>query len=436
VICAAAVALAATGCRRAAPKKEQAPPPPAAQPQPLDSVSADSSLEPTNPDEIGSLAPAGSGSAAGGAAAGPPGGAKGQRKGKRIVRFLIDGPEQPIAVGGAATVYSKGVIWRLSGNAAQVSLLGQNGPAPGPDAPERAKKWPRGRVAVAEDGSGVMHAYWVEGQSLMRSALDAEGKLGTPEAVAGDAVSGSSPSAVRAGGRDAVAYLATPNARNAERHARMWVEGGSVIDLSPEGSGATSISLVPVGGARVMATWLDARQAMSPVHARRFEAREGGTAMAPDEVVFVGGPPEGYPEIAGVRVGEAASALLPLSTEKGFALHGIMVDWAGKAKIRALPYPNGMDVAPVAGAYACGESFVVYARPEAKEPGSPQVLEVATLNASGAIEAQEVVAYPGQVLELSAAAAGDSVWVVYTAGTKSFAMRIGCNGKGEAGKGT
>jgi hypothetical protein len=157
--------------------------------------------------------------------------------------------------------------------------------------------------------------------------------------------------------------------------------------------------------------------------------------MAPDEVVFVGGPPEGYPELGAVRVGEAATALLPLSTDKGFALHGIMVDWAGKAKIRALAYPNGMDVAPVAGAWACNESFVVYARPETKEPGSPQVLEVATLNASGSIDAQEVVAYPGQVLELSAAAVGDSVWVIYTAGTKSFAMRIGCSAKGGAGKG-
>jgi hypothetical protein len=42
---------------------------------------------------------------------------------------------------------------------------------------------------------------------------------------------------------------------------------------------------------------------------------------------------------------------------------------------------------------------------------------------------EEVAAYPGQVLELSAAATDENtVWVVYTANAKSFALRIGCGG--------
>jgi hypothetical protein len=346
---------------------------------------------------------------------------------RSTARFMLDGPELPIAMGGAATVFSKGVLWRLSGNAASVSLFGPNGPAPGPSEEERMKKWPRGKVTVAEDASGSMHSYWIEGRELIRHTITPDGKLENQEVVLHDATPGTFPAALRSGGRDVVAYIANGSARNAERHARLWVEGGGILDLSPEGSGASSISLVPVGAGQVIAMWLDARQAMTPVHARRFEVREKTTAIAEDEVLFVGGPPEGYPELIGVRSGGSAAGLLPLATEKGFALHNIMVNWQGKSIISALEYPNGMDIAPVAGATACGQSILIYTRPEGKEPGSPQVLELATVGSNGSIDVEEVAAYPGQVLELSAAATDENtVWVVYTANAKSFALRIRC----------
>jgi len=346
---------------------------------------------------------------------------------RSTARFMLDGPELPIAMGGAATVFSKGILWRLSGNAASVSLFGPNGPSAGPSEEERTKKWPRGKVSVAEDASGSMHAYWIEGRELIRHSITADGKLENQEVVLHDAVPGTYPVALRAAGRDVVAYIANASTRNAERHARLWVEGGGILDLSPEGSGASSISLVPVGAGQVIAMWLDARQAMTPVHARRFEVREKTTAIAEDEVLFVGGPPEGYPELIGVRSGGSAAGLLPLATDKGFALHNIMVNWQGKAIISALEYPNGMDIAPVAGATACGQSILVYTRPEGKEPGSPQVLELATVGSNGSIDVEEVAAYPGQVLELSAAATDENtVWVVYTANAKSFALRIRC----------
>jgi hypothetical protein len=351
--------------------------------------------------------------------------------GKRsTARFMLDGPELPIAMGGAATVYSKGVIWRLSGNAASISLFGPNGPAPGPSEEERTKKWSRGKVAVAEDASGAMHSYWIEGKELIRNKITPDGKFENPEVVVHDAVSGSSPAALRSNGRDVVAYMAVGNASNKERHARLWVEGGGILDLSPEGSGASSVALVPMGEGQVIAMWLDARSAMTPVHARRFEVREKTTAIAADDVVFVGGPPEGYPELTAIRVGSSAAALLPLSTDKGFALHDILVNWQGKIKIGTLDYPNGMDIAPVAGASACGESIIIYTRPEKKEPGSPQVLELATVGANATIDVEEVAAYPGHVLELSAAATDENtVWAVYTANAKSFALRISCGGK-------
>ena len=427
-----ALGLGASGCRRSAPKKEKTPAPQTTNvvPLALPSVSAEaapeaSSSSKTLADQDGAPEKTHTN-----------GKQKRKPRGPGSARFLMDGPEAPIAIGGAATVYSKGVIFRLPGNAAAVTLFGPDGPAPGPNDPERAKKWPRGRVSVAEDPSGIMHTYWVEGTALVRSELSADGKLGPPEIVTNDAVAGSSPSAVRTNNHDAVAYLAMPNKRNAERNGRMWIEGSGVLDLSPEGSGATSISLVQVGDGQVIAMWLDARSAMTPVHARRFEVREKTTAIASDDVVFVGGPPDGYTELVAIRSGLSAAGLLPLATEKGFALHNILVDWNGKTKIDALDYPNGIDSAPVAGANACGETILAYARPESKEPGSPHVLEIATVGPNGTIEPQEVAAYPGQVLELSMAASDpNTAWIVYTAGTKSFALRIGCGGKAAPAKG-
>jgi hypothetical protein len=133
--------------------------------------------------------------------------------------------------------------------------------------------------------------------------------------------------------------------------------------------------------------------------------------------------------LVSVRAGNSAAGLLPLATDKGFALHNIMVNWQGKTTVTALEYPNGLDIAPVAGASACGQSIVVYTRPEAKEPGSPQVLELATVGSNGSIDVEEVAAYPGQVLELTATATDENtVWVVYTANAKSFALRVRCAG--------
>lgn len=422
----ALLALVSVNCRKAPPEKEKP-----AQPSASPTASAEKLTIPNSGADDADPKNAGPATAATNVSKAPVISSAQRKKGpvRSTARFMLDGPELPIAMGGAATVFSKGIIWRLSGNAASVSLFGPNGPAAGPNEEERKKKWPRGKVAVAEDASGSMHSYWIEGRELIRHKITAEGKLENQEVVLHDAVPGSFPVALRAAGRDVVAYIANASTRNAERHARLWVEGGGILDLSPEGSGASSISLVPVGDGQVIAMWLDARQAMTPVHARRFEVREKTTAIAEDEVMFVGGPPEGYPELLGVRSGGSAAGLLPLGTDKGFALHNIMVNWQGKATISALEYPNGMDIAPVAGATACGQSVLIYARPESKEPGSPQVLELATVGSNGSIDVEEVAAYPGQVLELSAGAIDENtIWVVYTANAKSFALRVRCGG--------
>lgn len=422
----AVLMLASVHCRKAPPQKEQA-----AQPGASQMAAAEKLTIPSPSASEGDPKNAGPATAATNVTKAPVISSAQRKKGpaRSTARFMLDGPELPIAMGGAATVFSKGILWRLSGNAASVSLFGVNGPAAGPSEEERKKKWPRGKVAVAEDVSGSMHSYWIEGKELIRHKITTDGKLENQEVVLHDAVPGSFPVALRVVGRDVVAYIANGSNRNAERHARLWVEGGGILDLSPEGSGASSISLVPVGDGQVIAMWLDARQAMTPVHARRFEVREKTTAIAEDEVMFVGGPPEGYPELIGVRSGGSAAGLLPLATDKGFALHNIMVNWQGTATISALEYPNGMDIAPVAGASACGQSILVYARPEGKEPGSPQVLELATVGNNGSIDVEEVAAYPGQVMELSAAATdANTVWVVYTANAKSFALRVRCGG--------
>ena len=166
--------LAGVDCRRAPPRKEKEallPPPQSASAEALTIASANlaESAEPG-----AAAAPSSSAAQEGGS---PDGQTNKKPRGPRQARFLLAGPEEPIAMGGAATVFSKGIVWRLSGNAASVSLFGPKGPAPGPSEPERSKKWRRGKVSVAEDGPGAMHAYWIQGSQLIRNTPTSEGKL-------------------------------------------------------------------------------------------------------------------------------------------------------------------------------------------------------------------------------------------------------------------
>jgi hypothetical protein len=349
------------------------------------------------------------------------------------LRLTIDGPEGAIATGGGGSAFSRGIVWRLRGDNALVSLLGPKGPAAGPADPERSRIWPRARVAVTEPAPAAAdlgRTYWIEGSELVCHTMGAQGALSRRTVLASDALAGSSPSAVRTGGRDAVAYLAKATPSRAERHARLWVEGGGTVDLSPDGAGASAVVLVAAGRDRVVAMSLDARQAMSPVHARSIRVSpEGRAELGSDDVVFIGGPPEHFTELAALPVGPIPTAFIALATDRSFALHSIALTGAKDAAVHELAYPNGLDPAPVAGAVACNRTFVFYARPEAREPNASHVLEIATIAPNGAFEVRDVAARAHRITEITAAASDErTVWVTYTTGREAFARRIVCAG--------
>ncbi|MEZ4309492.1 MAG: hypothetical protein R3F14_15760 [Polyangiaceae bacterium] len=118
---------------------------------------------------------------------------------------------------------------------------------------------------------------------------------------------GTSVAAAVAGGHTFYAFLA--NQKTTEGvivRAFAAVDDETPIPLSEEGSGATYVGLVG-RGADVLAMYIDARTALTPVHARTLRAG-ARLERGADAVVFIGAGADG---VAGA-VGHAAQACAPL----------------------------------------------------------------------------------------------------------------------------
>jgi hypothetical protein len=125
--------------------------------------------------------------------------------------------------------------------------------------------------------------------------------------------------------REVAIYIARAEKDGRARGTR-WLEGAGSAALSSDGSGASSVTLVPsVTGA--VAVMLDARAAMSPVHARAIEADESGPArLGPDVVVFVGPSPEGRTEVTAAAGAEGPIAFIPFAQNtSSFGLTSLLI---------------------------------------------------------------------------------------------------------------
>jgi hypothetical protein len=167
-----------------------------------------------------------------------------------------------------------------------------------PDAPGAATGAvpcvPTPRADVCTDREGNVRA---EGRTIARA------RPGTRIAAAEDR------------GTLVVAYLA--DRRTSEGNLiEAWavVPGGSPVRISEDGSGATGVDLVArpsVNAPGLVAAYLDARSAMTPIHARPIDAHaHEGLALGADAVVFVGGPPETHLALALARAEDGSIHLL------------------------------------------------------------------------------------------------------------------------------
>jgi hypothetical protein len=251
--------------------------------------------------------------------------------------------------------------------------------------------------------------------------------------LATDALDGTRVAAetVPAGGkrREVAIYIARAEKKTDERRARLWVEGAGSTALSSDGSGASSVTLAP-SDVGVVAVMLDARAAMSPVHARTIEVGESGPArLGPDVVVFVGPSPEGHTEVSAASSGEGPMAFIPFAQDtSSFGLASLLIGREPHldAKVQWRMYPNGLEPAPVAGASLCGHTWVAYARPSGAAPAAPHVLVLAPVE-RGAFGPELTAAQGFDFMSVSLAPREDGgAWLAWVGNGRSWIRAIRC----------
>ncbi len=349
--------------------------------------------------------------------------------------------ENPIDLGspGALVATDRGVIFRTGAD----ELTG----IPLAEAPPRT----RGKNARLRDGPGEgaertstlrgpplaftrsSHAYWVTRGKLVRRAFSWGDAGGGPlEVLASDAQDGGRVAAVTvlaegASGRDVVLYIAhTPD----QRIARAWIEGAGIVAVSSEGSGASSVAIAKTPTSLV-AISLDARAAMSPLHARTIEVGpQGPPRLGPDVVVFVGPPPESHTEVAAAPSHDGPLAFIPFARDTfSFGLASLLIGNQPHldAPVQWNMYAGGIDPAPVDSAVFCQRTWTAYARPSDADAGSPSLLELSPIE-NGAF-GREITAGQGfDFLLISMAARGDGgAWLAWVGNGRSWVRGVKCS---------
>jgi len=282
---------------------------------------------------------------------------------------VVLGELAEIGPAAPATVVTEGVVLIAKDDRALVAARSSVG------RPEKARFSPVDAEGVTfaplARGPGVARgfAYWISHGRLVRRALTGEHGL---EVLSDDARDAARVTAVDVNGKTAVAFLGRADQERTS-HARLWVEGGAILDLTPDGAGASSVSLVRAGE-HLLATSIDGRSAMTPMHARKIELRVGGAELGPDVVVWVGGPAGGWTETVVGSEGGHAWAHVPIErdmTHFGLASVDLGIEPHMDSDVRFFDYRNGLDLAPVATAELCGHATVAYVRPSTSTPHSP-----------------------------------------------------------------
>ena len=270
------------------------------------------------------------------------------------------------------------------------------------------------------------HAYWVsESGRLLRGDL----KSGKVESLFDRARAGTRTAVQTSQGRDLVAFVAQIGE---DPMAYAWASPGSgkaeVLQLSPDGSTATSVTLV-AGKPHPRAIILEGRTSMSPVHARTIRITARRVTLEPDEVVWVGPPSHVLTEIHAIAQpsGDCA-AFLPTAkdfNDFGLAQLSIAKDGGECPAPEWQVFPNGLDPAPVATEFMCEDEYLLFARPSEQHPRSPQELHLARLAGSRPASG-EIIARSRAFNDVSLAAIPEGATVVWTADKRTWGMVLRC----------
>jgi hypothetical protein len=273
-------------------------------------------------------------------------------------------------------------------------------------------------------------AYWISDGKLLRRRI-APGEAVPLEVLATDARTGTRVSVVEGGSDEgarptAVGYITRPKKEDGPLRAKLWVDGGKSLALTPEGSSTNGITLV-ASKTGLIALAVQARMAMTPLHARRIRF-EGRNAIAGDDlVVWVGGGVHPLTELTVLASGEKNLwGFIPHErsiTEFGVAQLDIGLTPDMDTPTQWILYPNGIDPAPIATGHVCGEPAVVYAAPEMAAPNAPQELILRTVTDP---PRSATIANGKAFFSVSMASLDSGALVAYVADWATWAVTVRC----------
>jgi hypothetical protein len=209
----------------------------------------------------------------------------------------------------------------------------------------------------------------------------------------------------------------------------LWVEGQAVVDLAPEGSSASSTSLLLQSSGQLVFVALEGRSAMSPVHVRSIRVHEGRPELDADRVLWVGGGAQAATELDTVSDEHAQLwAVVPLersATEFGLASIPVRPDAVPDDAVSWVSYANGLDRPAVATGQLCGRAALLTARPSTAAPGARQKLHLSTLE-SGTVTDQAVVLEAQHIRDVSLATWDGGGLIALIADGRTLAVTVQC----------
>lgn len=213
-----------------------------------------------------------------------------------------------------------------------------------------------------------------------------------------------------------------------EAHAVL--DDGESVRISDDGAGATFVSLTALSDREVLALMVDARAALSPVHARVLKLEAGKLSLTPDTIVYVGASERGGTAAVARFSDGALVALLPMPTDvTHFGIIGLPLPMPLQMDLKGelFPYPRGIEFPQVATAAVGAKVYAALTRTRDASKESPRVLELTEVQRNGSLLPLGLVAEGVPMLDLDLAADEfGSLWLLYGDGKGSLLERRVC----------
>jgi hypothetical protein len=260
---------------------------------------------------------------------------------------------------------------------------------------------------------------------IRRSSVTGEGAVVVAEARPGSPVA----AATIAGTHVVYAFLADrKGADGAVTVAFAGLDDAPPVVLSEDGAGATHIALAS-RGEEAVATYVDARRVLTPVHARVLTGA-GKLGLGPDAVLFVGSGTDGRTPAAIAQGGSGVEhVLLPMDKDdRAFGLAAIRIDEQPHDDATTVwsLYTAAIEHPVVAATQGAWPIRVLRTRPGEGDAKGKVVLELGELDAAGVWKAlcpvAEGAAFADPTLLVDPTGA---LWIAYTDADGTWIERRG-----------